>query len=215
MNPRSRLCLLGKTATGKIARQRRVFYRSLRSEERSVRNALTCSAVIELHNTWLNFSRCFYLAIAVNAKSSERGHVTCANGFGSHQLALHAAINVVSPWVRPNANGIYHRRDEPPWHDTSVLLRAVAPLGCSLSGNVTSALSTGTRVFLDLPVMRNYVAHRNASTRKAAQDLALFYGMSSRLNPIDLLAARPATRPQPLIEDWMDDVSTVIELLCD
>jgi hypothetical protein len=77
-------------------------------------------------------------------------------------------------------------------------------------------MSVDTRALQDLPVFRNFYAHRNEET--AAKAIALAerqYLIRGRTHPTLAIATPPYQRPQPLILDWLDDIRAVIDLLCD
>ena len=91
--------------------------------------------------------------------------------------------------------------------------------GCQLINasnisDVQAAFSSGTRVFLDLPVFRNYFAHRNYQTEEAAMNAAAQYGIPVTLPPHQILFEKPIGRPQGLIHDWIDDMVFTVEYLC-
>jgi hypothetical protein len=70
-------------------------------------------------------------------------------------------------------------------------------------------------VFLDLPVARNFYAHRNQGTEEAAQLIAPFYGIPSNLRVTKLLFSNPLRRPQPLIFEWIDEIKITADFLCE
>jgi hypothetical protein len=55
-----------------------------------------------------------------------------------------------------------------------------------------------SRVFLDLPVFRNYFAHRNEQTKKAAVDPATFNSVPANPRPSVILLSTPAGRYRSL-----------------
>jgi hypothetical protein len=81
---------------------------------------------------------------------------------------------------------------------------------------VQAALSLQTRVFFDLPSFRNFYAHRNRESAESAILLAKRnYLIAGPNHPSDVLAEPARNRPQALILDWIDDMSAIVELLCD
>ena len=144
--------------------------------------------------------------------------MTCTTVVSSFTDAITLSIARHKPHLarRPRLPGaVWHRRDEPTWHDPVVLRTGCVDLGCSHLVDVQAALSLPTRVFADLPVFRNFFGHRNGQTEDAAKNTARQYVISTALHPTEMLAARPAGRPYPLLVDWTDDVHAVIALLCD
>jgi len=80
--------------------------------------------------------------------------------------------------------------------------------------DVEAAFSSGSSVFTDLVVFRNYFAHRNQGTKRAARDLAPKYGIAATLSPAEILLSRALGRPQPLLIEWIDDLTFTAEYLC-
>jgi len=70
-------------------------------------------------------------------------------------------------------------------------------------------------VFQDLPCARNFFAHRNGDTERSAISLGVYYGVSAPSCASDLPSSRARGRPRTIIEEWIDDIDTVTELLCD
>jgi hypothetical protein len=93
-------------------------------------------------------------------------------------------------------------------------LTLLGVIGSDNKQDVEAALSIQTRVLIDLPVFRNFFAHRNRGTREATQHVSPRYGIRPRPRPDEMLRSRALGRPQPLIQDWLDDLSTMCELLC-
>lgn len=172
---------------------------------------------IELQNLWSNFCRSYYLSCILRPER-EKGGIVTVNQFTGNDFndAITVTMQKHKPWVRPNAAGIWNRRDEPAWHDTSVLIASCQELGCSNLMNVYAALSLGSRVFQDLPIFRNFFSHRNETTVKNARSVATAYSIpSARRHPTQILASNPYGRAIPLLVDWIDDITITMELLCD
>jgi hypothetical protein len=112
-------------------------------------------------------------------------------------------------------DGSWHRRDEPAWHDPNILLTLANDVGASNLSDVRSAISGGFTVFSDLPVFRNFYAHRNPRSLRAAADLAPSYGIAASLRPTQILLSRPPSSPQLLIHEWFDELLFNVEFLCD
>ena len=168
--------------------------------------------VIETQNLWAEFSRCFALSCVQMPTSITGQPVTLAN------KAIRNSGDVLVTAVRyrygRKARKPMTRRDEPGWHDTSLLLNVCSEMGCSNLPTVRSALSTGATVFADLPKVRNFFAHRNDETKSQARDVSLRYALPRLPHPTLILSSTPSGRPQPLIADWIDDVSVTMELMC-
>lgn len=173
---------------------------------------------IELLNLWTNFCRSYYLSCILKPRRVAGGRVVAGSFAGSTFTdAIRVAMTLHKPRVQPLPNGTFDRRHEPTWYDTTVFSTSCAALGCSNLADIQAALSTGTRAFLDLPVFRNFFAHRNAySAAKVRVVAATHYSIPTiRRHPADVVAARPYGRPVPLLVDWIDDIVTTIQFLCD
>jgi len=179
------------------------------------RKLTVCGVTIDAINTWANFSRSYYLSCCIGAFLEPLGHVTTTLAFVSFNDSIGEAVRLHRVYATPRATGIWHRRDEPAWHDPNVLLNCFNNIGASNYAHVTNALSVGTRFFIDLPVFRNYCAHKNQQTEQAAQSLAPTYGISSLLSPTEILLSTPIRARDPLLTLWLYDMETVVSLLCE
>ena len=171
--------------------------------------------LIEGVSTWTNFSRSYYLSCTVKTKCRDGSKITLTTPITDYNDAIGQAILLNKPRIQAPLGGIWHRRDEPAWHDSNILLKSCMNLGCSNLDKIQAAFSFGSRVFIDMPVFRNFYAHRNNQTEHAAKQLALQYRIRSDLRPSQILLTRPPTSHQYLLLDWLDDIYVTVELLCD
>lgn len=179
------------------------------------REAILSFIVIETLNTWTNFSRCYYLSCTIRPRTITGRRITVYPAIPDFNSAIGLAITHTRSNVTPPHSGLWHRRDEPSWHDHNLLMRCCRHISCSNIVDIQAAFSFGSRVFIDLPVFRNFFAHRNSQTGKAASDLGPQYGIPATFRPSQILLSNPLGRPQPLILDQFDDLIATIELLCD
>jgi len=170
---------------------------------------------IELLNTWNSFARSYVLSCVMCPRRANGGRVSIGLPIRNFNDAIAVAMKRHRPNAKRKPDGSWDRRDEPPWFDTNVLRTVCKDLLCSHHSEVENALSIPTRVFVDLPVFRNFVAHRNKGTVTAAKSLGTQYLIPTFLHPIEMLATAPGKRPHPLIVDWIDDVFATVELLTD
>lgn len=215
MRPHKRLGTLEYSARKRLGRLHYLVSDSLPTLSYRVGEACLSYVVIETQNTWSNFSRAYFLSSVLHPTTVSGVKVTISRGPLSFDGAIGLAI---SKWgkrgARPRLDGSWHRRDEPAWHDYTILLRACQEIGSSNLAHVRAGLSSGSRVFTDLGPFRNFFAHRNLATEHAAMQLAPQYGIPATLRPSQILLTPPLGRPQPLILDWIDDLSSTIEYLC-
>lgn len=169
---------------------------------------------IQLLNVWSNFMRGYFLACMAQAKKCGGGWITIANPGLSLNQCIGRAVLYYNPGAVPNAVGEYQRRLEPKWYLSNTLLELSVSERFSNTSDIAAALSISTRVFVDLPVFRNYFAHKNQHSRRAASNLAPNYGIGVLNRPSLILLTCPLLRPQRLIYDWMDDLRFVAEYLC-
>jgi hypothetical protein len=183
--------------------------------ERWVARQSVAVSTIELLTLWANFARSYFLSCILKPRRVKRPRVVHGNtAVHTFEDAIREATKIhKSSKVPPT--GPVHRRDEPTWHDAHVFITSCGVLQCSHEPDIAAAFSVQSRVLLDLPTVRNYFAHRNASTAGAAQAVAVSYAIPTRAHPIDFLILPPAGRPFPLVIEWVDDIQVLVELLCE
>lgn len=169
---------------------------------------------IEAQNVWSNFVRSYLISCVFSPKKVKGGRVTLGN-----QAILNPGDVV---WAAakaargPTAPAPTSRREEPSWHDVPLFVRTAQALQCSHLAQIQSALSLQTRVLQDLPVFRNFYAHRNEeSARKAVNLASSQYLIRGYRHPTMVLAQPAYRRTQAVILDWLDDMGSIMELLCD
>jgi len=174
------------------------------------RDVVVAYVAIEALNAWALFSRSFYLSCALGALTERKKIVVTT----STPDPLGAAITCFSSRARPNAQGFWHRRDEPPWHDPNVLMKVCGNLGCSIRVQIGNAFSLSQNVFNDLPVFRNFFAHRNGQTSQAAQNVAPRYMLPTHLSPTELLLSVSPGATERVILEWLTEMLITAEFLC-
>jgi hypothetical protein len=214
MRPTRNLRGLAKSATYRLNALRESLdtARSLAAKEHK---PVVCAVTIDATNTWANFCRAYYLSCCIGTFLQPLGRVTTTVAFVSFNDSIGQAIRLHRAYASPRSTGIWHRRDEPAWHDPNVLLNNCSNIGASNYTHITNALSVGTRFFIDLPVFRNYCAHKNHQTEQAARALAPTYGISALLSPLEILLSTPIRARDPLLTLWLYDMETVVSLLCE
>src|SRR6266851_1216258 len=167
-----RLRRLRATLNRRISRLERRIKTVAANSAHKDRDVVVAYVAIEALNAWTLFSRSFYLSCALGARTERKRMVTYTL---STTDPLGAAIMCTNSRARPNALGVWHRRDEPTWHDPNILMRVCGNLGCSIQVQIGQAFSLSQNVFNDLPVFRNFFAHRNGQTSQAAKNIAPRY----------------------------------------
>lgn len=214
MNPSPFLPTLHRTSRRRLARLREVVEFAIPDDHRDGQRARLAFCTIELANRWAMFCRSYYLSAALGSRNARGMPVRCSVGKLSLNDALGRAIRKHRSTATPKSDGSWPRRLEPTWHDPHVLIDLMSDVGSTNAADVAHAFSTGTRAFLDLPVFRNFFAHRNVGSMNAAQRIGIHYGIPSSLPPCDILLRRPVGRPRALLLDWFDDVQFTMEYLC-
>jgi hypothetical protein len=168
-------------------------------------------ATIEALNLWGSFLRAYYISCFLGATMPQGGRVNIAvAGPRTTINALTFAMQTIKGKPKPPKN----RRDEPSWYDQNNLLRLLTNCAASNLPKVQVALSYSTSAFSELPAMRNFFAHRNDETAQKTKDVARRLGLSVALRPSEILCSKAPGRPQNILADWLDDLSAVIDLLC-
>lgn len=173
---------------------------------------------IELHTAYSNFARSYFLSCVIKPVARSGIRITCDPAITSFIDAIDASMKACknSIWLRANGNKNWSQRDEPAWHQTNTLMNSCQEISCSNQANIINALSVPTHAFQDLTKFRNFFAHRNKSTMSIALNLASQYSIpvSHNFHPSKILCMSAYGRTQSLILDWIDDISLVIDLLC-
>lgn len=205
----------------RLRRLRKTFFRRVDRLERRImavasfashndRDVITAYVTIEALNAWALFSRSFYLSCAMGALTERKKYITATQ----NNDPLGTAIMCINNKARPKTSGVWSRRDEPTWHDPNVLMKVCQNLGCSNHQEVTSAFSLGQKAFTNLPVFRNFFAHRNEQTSTAVRNIAPQYMLPTYLAPTDLLMSVGPGATQSVILESLTEIKITAEFLC-
>ncbi len=215
MRQRRRLRKMAQAVKRRLQRLRRLA-KAVDRTDLHLTDRTIAFVTLEVANAWANFMRSYYLACALNGKRSRRGTIRTAKPYASANEALGGAVVRFKPTATPNTAGQWHRRDEPAWHDTQVILTLSQEADWSNKDNVGTALSIrGSRGALDLPVFRNFYAHRNPATLRAARSLAPSHGIPQYQRLSDILLSVPVGSREALLVDWIDEFGIIVEWLCE
>ena len=213
MRPRKYLIKLETTAIKKVQKLKRSL--SVIHDPITIPEIYLANITIEALNTWINFSRSFYLSCSTLCpKTSNGNRVTTDVRVTDFNDAIGRAIRLVNSRARPDSSGIWDRRDEPTWRKPSTLIDVCSNIGCSNILNIRDGLSAQQTFFSDLPDFRNFYAHRNQQTEFAAMQKAPTYSISATLRPSDILRAFPINESSRLLEKWLDEIKFTIQYLC-
>ena len=166
--------------------------------------------LIDMHNAIATFLRAYTLSSLSGAYKADGTRVTAKQQMQGHRSALTFAVRTIRP--RMKGNGPWQPWDEPTWHDTRVIIKVLNSAGCSNAMGVNSALSINSRALQDLTVARNFLAHRNESTARKLRGLGSHYGVGMPNDPLTVLFAAPHGTSRRVVEEWLDDISTIFSL---
>lgn len=156
----------------------------------------------------------YFLSYILSPYRESGTRVTCDPLINSLPSALDAAMRRCKPYILRRGTG-YGRRDEPSWHRPDIMWHCCDEISASNTLDVRSAFSITPGTFDHLTTFRNFYAHRNPHTARQAINIARLYSIPTNLHPSQILLTPAYGRPQPLILDWLDDITTVVELLCE
>jgi hypothetical protein len=183
------------------------------------REALVTYVVIELLSCWSSFSRYLFLSTAMGALDGQETPINLGVPQStSVDAAMTHAIARNKPWVVTKKGPPWTWSDEPSWARTSVLLNSLDAIGSSNRPKVVAGLAFQTNVFAHLPDFRNFFAHKNEDTARKLPAYTAVYLIPANLRAAEVLlrhAGDPSgtPRPQALILDWVDDVTTAVTLV--
>ena len=218
MRPTRNLQRLRLSASANLVRLRHLAFQASIGPQVRQTDLIVSHVAIQAITTWSNFTRAYYLSLVLHPKleSGNRVIVDALYRRITFDQAIGYAIAQFNRKARARPSGAWDPRHEPPWRRTDVLdaLCSANLLDASHYAQVQAALAVPTAAFSDLPLFRNFYAHRNHDTATLAMQRAPQYGIPATLHPTSILLRRPLARHQPLILDWLDDILRVIELLC-
>ena len=168
---------------------------------------------IELHTLAANFARAYFLSCVLKPITKTGKHVYCSPIITNFNDAINAVMKrfKYKIWEK----GKWQRQDEPAWHQPEILIDCCDEIGCTNNENVKAAFSIPTTpVFAHLTKFRNFYAHRNKDSIVQPKTIAIYYSITGIDHPSRILCQPAYGRPQPLVVDWIDDISNVIDFLC-
>ena len=183
-------------------------------EDAPVKERLISHVCINTQNTWAEFCRAYAMSTALNpTRLGGEAIILSDTTVRSESDVVSAAVRLLRGHVYQR--GRWKRRDEPPWHDPNTLLLTLDGVGASNSEEIRTAFSLGSRVFEDLPVFRNFYAHRSEHTAMKARRIAYKYGIPMLRRPTEIICrATPRAPQQPVVLEWIDDIWVTVQILC-
>jgi hypothetical protein len=166
--------------------------------------------VIEAGTLWLEYSKSYFFCSALRAADQHGARITHQEVFRNREEALGFAVRVARPDVRQTSN--FSFRQHPDWRSPGVIRKLLRTMRASSVGAWELGMGVQSRVTADLPTMRNFFAHKNREASDRARALRRHYGLTQNLSPWELLSAVPPQSQQPLVREWLDDLSAMIRL---
>lgn len=170
-------------------------------------------AVIGLLNLLSNFNKAFYLSCARSpiGRSKSR-HITPAP-YVDDNSSLGIIILKYKPNASRRSDGSWSKRDEPSRYEIEHLEYGLISINSPKINDLYIVQGMNLGIHKDLPVFRNYYAHKNAKTQRSAR-LILPQYLIPDMHPTKALTQVPRTRSIPLILDWLDDFDITVCTLC-
>jgi hypothetical protein len=213
VNPSHRLEDLNRAANRRIAKLR-ARVSNLKLPVNFDDDARVAWTVIEARNLWAGFLRAYYLSGAIRTRTRSGKPVRFTSRvFPDLESALRFAVRLKNPsFQRPRIT----RYDEPPWHNTKNFIKVHQKVGATNLSQIYAALGIGSGFIQRLTDLRNFYAHRCDETFRAAANVGVSLGFSTKpeLRATKILCSRLPKRPQNVITDWLDDMANVFDLLC-
>lgn len=164
-------------------------------------------------NVWSNICKWYYISCTLGTKSISGAHIAAPGRLADANAAIGIAVRYYKPSARLQISGEWQGRDEPAWHVPSVVIDVFGAASIPTQNHVKSSFSLGFTVFDDLPTFRNYFAHKNRETRALAMRKAPRYLIVAN-KPSEVLAAAPVGRTDSLLETWIHELRTTLDMLC-
>lgn len=172
--------------------------------------------VIDGLNCWANFTRAYYLSVALGCRS--RNGVRLQSGLAprTERRAIEIAVTAAAPSnaSRVPLAGPINRRLEPAWHDPNVLIQCAQAASLPTAVDVVGAFSPFPEPIRDWACVRNFFAHRNGHTHGAALKTLARYGVTSSGDVLLSLMQPTFRRSRPLIWEWCFEFEDRCEFLC-
>jgi hypothetical protein len=186
--------------------------RSVLSEQRL---QIECTSIaLNLQNAWGNFLRAYLISCCLGTISERGNYFFNGAGITTEEDALGMMIKRLRPTAKISAAGKWNPQDEPSWHAVDKVVLLSSALALSNDAFISTAFSTGSTAYSDLPKVRNYFAHRNQHSLDVAMTRAPSYGVSRLAKPSEFILFHPTKRAPSVIEDWTLEFRNSVFSLC-
>jgi hypothetical protein len=219
---RRRTCLdrLNRSFTHRILRLEAVANQVAGKVGHDIDRALAF-LTIEALTSWSNFTREFYLSCPFAYPKTIGGQHVSHNDstIVDERHALLRSILVLKgnghSYSRAQTAGYISFSDEPVWREKRCLSKLASDLLLTNTSAVTTGLSYQTTFFDDLPIIRNFYAHRSHGTATKVFSMAKTkYGAVAIHHPSELVNVVLAGSTQTMIQEWLGDMKQIGYSIC-
>lgn len=203
-----------KLETLLIRRRRRLRY--LRAVEVGARGApgrdadRACSFVaVEALNFWTQYCRDFVIQCARGAMTVGGVAVKATTVPYTSRDDLLTDLAKRFGHMKKNAVGPPGGLQEPTWRVPQRVADVARYLGLANEGSIRSATSVGTVVVSELPVARNFAAHRCESTAEGLRQLGIKYGVGPAPKLAEVMQAPGASGGVTVASEWLAEIDNL------
>jgi hypothetical protein len=203
MRAKTDLAKLYSSFQYRLIRIKRVF--SAAADPR--RAQLLAFSAIELDNLVVSTLREFAISSLRGARTASGVRVTTNRPFGAEEeiAAYMLSIVQVAAFQRLNYPARINRRYEVKIRDPRDTAKVFLSCGASNYPSLMNALALNTSLFVDLPTVRNFYAHRNGDTCRKVLNKARNMGVFGAKHADELMIAFLSGRPVSVFEEWLND----------
>lgn len=212
MRRHRRLAVLSRAAERRISRLSRLAV-DLRYPSEPASDRVATYIAIEAMNAWTVFIREYYIAATILKAVDSSGFRPFAGLYNSEADALMHAIRAADPRrhrVITRAGRPPRWHDEPVWYKPQVFTGVLRSVGFANLPAVSSALAVRSDVFLSLPTLRNFYAHRSKDTVAKLAPVVRRHSLAPNSRAGDIMGYIPPGGAANLTEIWLDDIRTAM-----
>lgn len=173
---------------------------------------LAAFVAIEMSNGWALFLREYYLsATVVGARDGSGSRLYPLATMSERDALLRAIFHADNRRYVTLTNRGRNPSwwDEPKWFNPQIFNVVVTGMTFTNQTKIGAAFSVTSDVFLSLPVLRNFFAHRGKNTIAKISPVLSRHGLPSDMRPAQVMAFVPSGQAANLTEIWLSDLLTI------
>lgn len=190
-----------------------VFYRELEARARVAssrsRDEILVYLAVELHNLWNHFCRSYVLCSA-KGLTSLSGVVWRApnasrwslESIRQHLVMVHGKKRINDPL------------SEPVWRRLDVVEACCATLGTGNLPSIALTIGYGHSFLSELPVARNFAAHKSKSARMKLDQVAASRGYPGRSDLERVMLAPSSSGYGTVVLEWITEIERSMTTMC-